>query len=260
MDSTVPESDDLPPVFTLVGRIERWLRDGIQRGEFKPGERLPSIAEIQAMFGAKSASTVREAQQRLVRDHLIEALQGLGVYVKQSSDARPPDPTEPVTRYGWPSLEDVDAERRTITIELRTSPQPHNWSRFFHDHLRARWPHMRMGGAPGGRGAYQITMAVAEIETAVTEFDCLIAESNAEFLTVTLPVTRARRTAVQRLLDERTARPDGGLDIDGIHARLDALYPDEPLAAKLIANATAAVTKAATLRAMVDSITTRVQS
>lgn len=246
-------ADDAPPVFTIVGQIERWLRNQITTGALKPGERLPSMTQLQQQFGAKSLSTVREAQLRLIRDGLLEPHQGLGVFVRRFTDDRP-DPDAIVRRDVPPRLMSADAETRTVTIELRISPQPSEWDAArFHTHLHARWPSYGITSAPGGRRGYTITITDSDLEDAVAEFDCLIAEANAFHLTVTRPENLAIRQSWQNMYDEVTLQPGGGLDGDHLRARLDRLHPDDPQHAQRVARAADAVTKAHILRTMLES-------
>lgn len=64
----------------LVMRVSNILRQQIQSGEFKPGERLPSEAKLTLGHGV-SRTVVREAIAALRSDGLVEARQGSGVFV-----------------------------------------------------------------------------------------------------------------------------------------------------------------------------------
>lgn len=57
------------------------LRHRIGAGEFSPGQQLPSIAALQEHYGVPGLNTIRQAQQLLVEDGLVETRQGLGAFV-----------------------------------------------------------------------------------------------------------------------------------------------------------------------------------
>jgi DNA-binding GntR family transcriptional regulator len=53
----------------------------IAGGEFGVGSTLPSIAALQAHYAVPGLNTIRQAQQLLVDDGLIETRQGRGAFV-----------------------------------------------------------------------------------------------------------------------------------------------------------------------------------
>ena len=65
---------------SLPAQVHERLRDGIARGEYPAGGRLPSEGELCALFGV-SRVTVREALRMLQRDRLIESVHGRGHFV-----------------------------------------------------------------------------------------------------------------------------------------------------------------------------------
>jgi DNA-binding GntR family transcriptional regulator len=65
----------------VTDRIENLLRGLIERGELKPGDRLPSERTIAAEQGA-GRTTVRLVLAKLVAQGLIEAQHGRGYFVK----------------------------------------------------------------------------------------------------------------------------------------------------------------------------------
>lgn len=73
----------------LPVQISEQLRARIAAGEYPPGSRLPSEAELSAGFGV-SRVTVREALRMLQRDGLAAARQGKGHYVLSGSPIREP--------------------------------------------------------------------------------------------------------------------------------------------------------------------------
>lgn len=75
----------MPAKLTSVGevtdRLEALLRGLIERGELKPGDRLPSERTIAAEQGA-GRTTVRLVLAKLAAQGLIEAQHGRGYFVK----------------------------------------------------------------------------------------------------------------------------------------------------------------------------------
>lgn len=57
------------------------LRRRVLSGEFLVGERLPSIADLQEHYDVPGLNTIRQAQQLLVDDGLVETRQGVGAFV-----------------------------------------------------------------------------------------------------------------------------------------------------------------------------------
>ncbi len=57
------------------------LRRRIAGGEFSPGQQLPSIAALQEHYDVPGLNTIRQAQQLLVDDGLVETRQGVGAFV-----------------------------------------------------------------------------------------------------------------------------------------------------------------------------------
>ena len=62
-------------------QLARGIRERIARGEYRPGDRLPSEAELCATYGI-SRMTVRRAIMELAREDVIEAEHGRGTFVK----------------------------------------------------------------------------------------------------------------------------------------------------------------------------------
>jgi DNA-binding GntR family transcriptional regulator len=57
------------------------LRRRIADGEFPPGDQLPTITTLQAHYDVKGLNTIRQAQQLLVDDGMLETRQGVGAFV-----------------------------------------------------------------------------------------------------------------------------------------------------------------------------------
>ena len=60
-------------------RVEAALRARVAAGEWKPGERLPSVAELAAQYGV-ARSTVIAAERRIEADGLIEIVPNWGTF------------------------------------------------------------------------------------------------------------------------------------------------------------------------------------
>ena len=61
--------------------ISEDLRRRIAADEFSPGQQLPTIAALQEHYDVPGLNTIRQAQQLLVDDGLVETRQGVGVFV-----------------------------------------------------------------------------------------------------------------------------------------------------------------------------------
>ena len=64
----------------LYLRIKDWLRESIEKGDYRPGERIPSEYELTQRFGV-SRSTVRQAISELVLEGWLYRIQGSGTFV-----------------------------------------------------------------------------------------------------------------------------------------------------------------------------------
>jgi DNA-binding GntR family transcriptional regulator len=68
------------------------LRTRIAGGEFAPGGRLPSIQALMEHYEVPGLNTIRQAQQLLVDDGLVETRQGVGAFVLRAEPVpRPVD-------------------------------------------------------------------------------------------------------------------------------------------------------------------------
>ena len=68
--------------------IAEELRRRIASGEFSPGQQLPTISALQEHYDVPGLNTIRQAQQLLVDDGLVETRQGVGVFVLRT-DPKP---------------------------------------------------------------------------------------------------------------------------------------------------------------------------
>ncbi len=93
---------------TLVAQLSETLRKAIAAGQFPPGSRLPSEAQLTEAHGV-SRTVVREAIAALRADRLVEARQGAGVFVLQQAAQHQPSSL---------TLKNVDLARVSSMIEL----------------------------------------------------------------------------------------------------------------------------------------------
>jgi DNA-binding FadR family transcriptional regulator len=98
-DTTAPQGK------TLVAKMTDALSSQIAAGHYKPGDRLPSEAQLTQEFGV-SRTVVREAIAALRSGGLVEARHGIGVFVLE------PAPTERHPFHG------VDLARVSSLIEM----------------------------------------------------------------------------------------------------------------------------------------------
>ena len=77
-----------PAVFSpLYQQIKDLLVGSLERGEWKPGELIPSEIELAARFQV-SQGTVRKAVDELAAEHLVVRRQGKGTFVATHHEAR----------------------------------------------------------------------------------------------------------------------------------------------------------------------------
>jgi GntR family transcriptional regulator, transcriptional repressor for pyruvate dehydrogenase complex len=105
--------------------VER-LSGRIRRGEFKPGDKLPTEYEITRAFGV-SRTVVREAMSRLQAAELVETRHGIGTFVRPGADRAPfrIDPVETVTLNELIAILELrmslEAEAAALAAERRSA-------------------------------------------------------------------------------------------------------------------------------------------
>nr|WP_255725054.1 GntR family transcriptional regulator [Photobacterium sp. OFAV2-7] len=67
----------------MYRQIADAIREQIQSGEYKPGDALPTEAQLREEFSV-SRVTVRQALKLLIEQDVLESVQGSGTYVKES--------------------------------------------------------------------------------------------------------------------------------------------------------------------------------
>ncbi len=83
------------------------LKQRIASGEFTPGDQLPTIADLMTHYRVPGLNTVRQAQQLLVDEGLIETRQGVGTFVLRA--------------HPLPRQVDVLAELRAARTAINTA-------------------------------------------------------------------------------------------------------------------------------------------
>ncbi|GAB3457484.1 hypothetical protein GCM10027570_40050 [Streptomonospora sediminis] len=74
------EFADDEPRWTQVAEI---IRGQIERGELKPGDKVPSVLQLQSEYGI-STSTGQKVHRALRDEGLIRTQSGMGSYVRRS--------------------------------------------------------------------------------------------------------------------------------------------------------------------------------
>ncbi len=118
---TVDPMDDRP----VYKQIADWIREQIDRGDLRPGDRLPSETELLTAFAA-SRSTVRHALEQLTNEGHVQPLRGRGVFVRPQIQPRRliiRDPSNFVMRQRdlltRPMIEDAEAQGFAYTQRIR---------------------------------------------------------------------------------------------------------------------------------------------
>lgn len=75
------EQNEEGSVWSSQEQIAAYLRDRILSGDFEPGEKLPSLRQLEAEFGV-ATNTVRAAIATLAKENLTVSRQGRGVIVR----------------------------------------------------------------------------------------------------------------------------------------------------------------------------------
>jgi len=82
-----PSRADAPTFSPLYRQIKGLITRGLQAGEWKPGEAIPSETDLAARFGV-SQGTVRKAIDELATENLLVRRQGRGTFVATHHEAR----------------------------------------------------------------------------------------------------------------------------------------------------------------------------
>jgi GntR family transcriptional repressor for pyruvate dehydrogenase complex len=147
---------------TLVSQVSEALRQSIHAGEFQPGARLPSEAQLTEAHGV-SRTVVREAIAALRADGLVEPRQGAGVFVLESA---PPPIFSPhaIEQAKVSSMLEILELRTAVEVEaaalaaLRRSPAQEEAIFERHYDVRARL----LAGEPTSEADFALHLAIAD--------------------------------------------------------------------------------------------------
>jgi GntR family transcriptional repressor for pyruvate dehydrogenase complex len=95
---------------SLADEVADALRQRLASGEFKPGDRLPTGAELASVFGV-SLAVIREAMSRLKHDGIIDTVQGAGAFVTDTHGSKS-------FRLDHQIGDDVNALKRIFELRL----------------------------------------------------------------------------------------------------------------------------------------------
>lgn len=106
-------------VWSSQEQIAAYLRDGILNGEFPPGDKLPSLRQLQATFNV-APNTIRAAITTLTKERLAVSEQGRGVIVRphRQLTVRPAaykTPAPQGEKYQWLT----ENEKRGMTAKVK---------------------------------------------------------------------------------------------------------------------------------------------
>ncbi|WP_285906212.1 FadR/GntR family transcriptional regulator [Pseudodesulfovibrio pelocollis] len=101
----------------IYGDIVLQIRAMIDRGELRPGDRLPPERMLAEMFEV-SRNTVREAIKALAEQELVESRQGAGTFVRSVDEARFAATLAGVIMRAKPGLRDIFEARKLIEPEI----------------------------------------------------------------------------------------------------------------------------------------------
>ena len=144
----------------LVARVSEAIRRQIRGGDYPPGARLPSEAQLTALHGV-SRTVVREAIAALRADGLVQPRQGAGVFVLEP-EADPPPLAIDQARIS--SIIEVLEIRTGIESEAaglaaqRRSPAQEEAILLAHEAIGR----LAEAGAPTGEADYALHLAIAD--------------------------------------------------------------------------------------------------
>ena len=107
--STGPSPERSTAYSPLYQQIKALLLQSLDKGEWKPGEAIPSELELAARFQV-SQGTVRKAIDELAADHLLIRRQGKGTFVSTHNEAK--------VRYRFLRLTPDDGHQPTSSSEI----------------------------------------------------------------------------------------------------------------------------------------------
>lgn len=123
----------------LYEQIKNYLRDGIQAGIWKPGEKIPSEFEIMEQMGA-SRMTVHRAFRELSAEGVVLRVQGAGSFVQSPAPHSPlleiRDIAEDIARRGHQHRAEVlTLESRLARADIAAEFQHHDHKKLFYSEI-----------------------------------------------------------------------------------------------------------------------------
>jgi GntR family transcriptional repressor for pyruvate dehydrogenase complex len=115
-DGVAPAGGERLTAHRLSDRLAARLIAQIERGEYEPGDRLPTEAALAATHGV-SRSVVREAVHQVKSRGLLRSRQGSGIYVTRPSQHRPLD-FDPTVLESMDAVVQVVELRRVLEGEM----------------------------------------------------------------------------------------------------------------------------------------------
>ena len=85
--AVLPPPASTPTFRPLYRQIKSLILHGLESGEWRPGEAIPSETELASRFGV-SQGTVRKAIDEMAAENLVVRKQGKGTYVASHNDPR----------------------------------------------------------------------------------------------------------------------------------------------------------------------------
>lgn len=103
-----------PSPVSEYGAVYHDLRNRLLAGEWKIGDKLPSIADLMSHYDIRSLNTIRSAQAVLVEEGLIQTHKGVGAFVtalpQPASSAPTPDSVLEKVRAARQLLSEIEAD------------------------------------------------------------------------------------------------------------------------------------------------------
>lgn len=103
------------------------LRRRIQSGEFSAGDRLPSIGTVQGEYVVAGVNTIRAAQRVLIKEGMLAAEQGRGVFVTENRVPERREEVQRVLEAAQAALSQAIAALRALGSHHRNERTPPAW-------------------------------------------------------------------------------------------------------------------------------------
>jgi GntR family transcriptional repressor for pyruvate dehydrogenase complex len=176
----------------LSDQVAKVLRERIAQGQFAPGARLPSEAQLAEALGV-SRTVVREAVSRLKSEHLLDSRQGSGVFV-QAASIRPLR-LDPQTGLSRETAAQIVELRRAIECEAAALAAERHTAKDL-ARMKQALVELDRAVAAGGNGvAEDLRFHYVIAEATRNPYYLAVLEFLGQFLHFTMRATRASRRA-----------------------------------------------------------------